>query len=300
MAEYSAASPQKKIEIYVGTREIVKLQLRKFYSFPKSKREAIKTVYYFTGLGRLYTDYLWLGKLAFFFLIFLCSLKNDVAFIVENLPDKTLLKKLTCKTVYRVNGSGFFENINDNFLDCHVSGRSPKPQKIAYISRFGKSKHTDKVMLLAKSLPIQKELLIAGFDISGQYFSRQFTEIARRRPNVKFYGEVRDRSKLFCILKKCDLLIYPSKREGCPFTVFEALTTNTLPIVSCTPGCEDLAHDIGIPSIPPDQFKNFEAIEKAYVSFFSSQETTDVKVPKALSYSFNEVKNQFLLIFKDI
>ena len=64
-------------------------------------------ILYFTGLGRLYTDFGLLGRMAFSLLIMLTSLQKQRKFIVENAHDQRVISHWTRREIAIVNGSGF-------------------------------------------------------------------------------------------------------------------------------------------------------------------------------------------------
>lgn len=294
---YHEINPKKNINIYVGTREIIRVIL-KILIF--SSRNDSPVIFYFTGFGRLFTDYWFFGKVAFLFLIRLCSIIKNTTFIVENITDKLLIERLSNKKTYVVNGSGFFEKIVNNEGLCQVNKKSKELSKIVYLSRFGKSKHSDKIVKLARSLPKDVQLIIGGYDIRGKKYSNIFREISTNHPNIKFLGKIEERKRYYRILKDSDILIYPSKREGCPFGVLESLAANTLPIVANTPGCSNLANKIGTPILNPKDFMNYKVLANTYLRFFKKAESGEVKIPNVELYSADNVREKFVSIFDSV
>ena len=294
---YHEINPKKNINIYVGTREIIWVILR---TLILNSRNYSSEIFYFTGFGRLFTDYWLFGKIAFLILIRLCSMVKNASFVVENVSDKTFIERVSNKKTYVVNGSGFFEKIDEKQRLYQVKKKSIKLSKIAYLSRFGKSKYSNKIVKLAQSLPEDVQLIIGGYDIHGKKYATIFRELSKNHQNIRFLGKIEEREDYYQILKDSDVSIYPSKREGCPFGVLESLAVNTLPIVAKTPGCSDLADKIGTPSIQPSDFTNYAALDKTYLQFFLKKETGEVKLPNVKLYSADNVRETFVSIFDSV
>ena len=294
---YNEINPNKNIDIFVGFREITRLIIRNLF---KSLEKDTFYLFYFTGLGRLYTDYWLFGKFIFLILIVLCSKKKNSAFIVENPSDKIVIERLSRNKIFLVNGSGFFEKVLDDTETNLVIKKNPTLKNILYLSRFGKSKHTDKVVSLAASLPKEFNLLIGGYDIGREKYSKIFNKLAQQRTNVDFLGKVTSRLQYYQLLKDADVFIYPSKREGCPFGVLESLAANTLPLVCNTPGSSDLAKQIGIPTVKPEDFSQVNIIENEYNQFFNGADSDRVYLKNINLYSAENIKNQFNSIFHSI
>jgi len=294
---YNEIYPNKNIDIFVGFREISRLIIRNLFN---TLEKDTFHLFYFTGFGRLYTDYWLFGKFIFLILIVLCSIRKNSAFIVENPSDKIVIKRLSRKKTFLVNGSGFFEKIVDDAETSLVVKKNPTLKNILYLSRFGKSKHTDKVVSLARSLSKEFTLKIGGYDIGREKYSKIFNDIAQQRTNIDFLGKVTSRSQYYQLLQDADIFLYPSKREGCPFSVLESLAANTLPLVCNTPGSSDLAKQIGIPMVKPEDFSQVNIIENVYYQFFDSANSNRVYLKNISLYSAENIKNQFSSIFQSI
>ncbi len=243
----SVNSFDRDISVIVGTKNIIKHILKLF-----SKDI---TIVYFTGFGRLYTDFYILGRLTFKFLLILIGLARVNAIFVENLDDKNLIAKVISTPVYHVNGSGFAsEGFEIREQDLEFS--------FGYIARFSKSKFSDRIIKLALALPLNKSLLIAGYDIHSNEYHEQFLKIAAERPNVEFIGQLMTRSEISNFFNKINILLYPSKREGLPQTILESLWHRTPFITTATPGCMQLAEEFGGEICKPIDFEQPETLEK--------------------------------------
>ena len=234
----------KDILIYVSTKIIVKNILGILAS-----KKAI-SVLYFTGFGRIFTEFGPFGRFFFDFLIKLADLRNNVVYWVENPDDATYLIRKSCRPVKVVMGSGF------NTGGLTVENTKIKNQKknftIGYISRFGKSKKTDLVVQLLYRLENDFNFFICGYDINGTQYSRIFSDMSAGSRNIDYIGESQNPNEDF--YTHIDLLVYPSAREGLPITLMESLAAKTPFITSDVPGCRTLAKEFKMPALRDEEF----------------------------------------------
>ena len=121
----SEDTADKKIIILVGTKNIVSNLLMAMFS-----KNYI--ILYFTGLGRLYTDFGLLGRMVFSLLIMLASVRKQRKFIVENAHDRRFISRWTKCHVALVNGSGFNKTLykkKPHKAQKHLSAWLPKKQQ---------------------------------------------------------------------------------------------------------------------------------------------------------------------------
>ena len=90
--------------ILVGTKNIIRNILMAIFS-----KNYI--ILYFTGLGRLYTDFSILGRVIFYFIIILASLRKKRKFIVENSNDRQVISRWSKREISLINGSGFNKSL---------------------------------------------------------------------------------------------------------------------------------------------------------------------------------------------
>ena len=105
-------------------------------------------IMYFTGFGRLYTDFGALGRLIFNTLVVISSIRHNRHFIVENRFDRHVVAKLSKRPVTQTNGSGFNNSLYS--APAHDSSK-PYGKVIGHISRFGPSECTNEVINLITS-----------------------------------------------------------------------------------------------------------------------------------------------------
>ena len=244
--EYTADTADKNIIIIVGTKNVVYNVLMAIFS-----KHYI--ILYFTGLGRLYTDFGLLGRIAFSLLIMLTSLRKQRKFIVENAYDRRVISRWTRRDVAVVNGSGFNKAF---YKKMPNKAKKQKPHTIGYMSRLGTSKCTDQVIEMIKSLPDHCKMIIAGKDISGTFYSDQFYHFSRSHDNVEMRGFIETPEEFAAFFQSIDVFLYPSVREGLPMTLLESVYYHVPFLTTNVPGCVDLSNRFGFPTHDPKDFGN--------------------------------------------
>lgn len=282
----------KDIEVVIGTRQIIGYLFRLSSVFSKSSH----VIFYFAGFGRLYTDYGSAGRVLFNSIVLLCSLRSKVSFIVESEADRIEISKLTKRNIVRVYGSGFFYELSSR-KEIVLRRKNREVRRIVYVSRFGVSKHTDQILNLFSTIPEDVKINIVGYDISGNKYSKLFTHAATKYPNVTFHGRVEDQNDIQSIIKKGDVLVYPTKREGCPFTALESINAGTLPILTRSPGSEELAQELALPTIEEKDFSNYFILNDVFLNFFGDRFEKEVDLESLSRYGFAAVEKQYFELF---
>ena len=120
------------ITVVVSTRNMIR-------ALPQVIFGGMKTIINIVGFGRLYSDYGFLGRFIFNFIVWFHDKTTARAFIVEHDVDKALLERFVRRPVFTTHGSG---------LDTEGFTRKRKaPGKIiqiGYLSRFDESKGATK------------------------------------------------------------------------------------------------------------------------------------------------------------
>lgn len=244
------AQTSKDALIVVGTKNV-------FIYFFKILRARSKCIIYFTGFGRIYTDYHLIGKFSFFWFLKLLNLIQVRKYIVENDDDLEFIKKISkSNDVVRVSGSGF------NLSKFQKNRNSRKQFNVfGYLARFGRSKHTKKIYNLACKLPTDIDIVIAGIDINGNKYSRLFEELSLRKHNVKFLGFLSTVDEISDFFNQVDLLLFPTRREGLPITLLESVFHGVPYIASNVSGVTFINKYFEFPLITyQDDFEDIEII----------------------------------------
>ena len=233
------------VTVVVSTRNMIRV-------LPQVIFHRMKTVINIVGFGRLYSDYGIFGRYVFNFIVWFHDRTTARAFIVEHDVDKALLKRFVRRPVFATHGSGFS-------TEGFTRKRKPpgKILQIGYLSRFDKSKGSHEVLKAAQNLPTDRHLIIAGWDIKGERFSKKFRALAQARNNVTFLGKLHSRSEISQFFNQLDLFLSPSVREGGNIALQEAIWHGTPFLTTDAPGCLILAHIFGCPAVKMQDFGNY-------------------------------------------
>lgn len=242
--DWSTTKTKKKIVVLVGTKNII----RNIFSVVFSKDIIIL---YFTGFGRLYTDFGVLGRLIFKTLIIMSGLRYNRHFIVENRCDHRIVAHLSRRPVTQTNGSGFNNSL---YSTPQYNLSKPYGKVIGHMSRFGPSKCTDEVIKLITTLPSEYRIIIAGEDINGSKYTNKFCELAQTHTNVDMIGLIETPEQVSSFFQKIDVLLYPSIREGLPMTLLESVYHGVPFLTTNVPGCVHIAAQFGFPTCAPEDF----------------------------------------------
>ena len=230
------------ITVVVSTRNMIKV-------LPQVIFQRKKTVINIVGFGRLYSDYGIFGRFVFNLVVWFHGKTTAHAFIVEHEIDKTLLERFVHCPVFTTHGSG----LN---IDGFTRKRKPRGKilQIGYLSRFGKSKGSHEVLKAAQNLPSDRHLIIAGWDIEGEQFSKKFRALAQAKDNVTFLGKLHSRSEISQFFNTLDLFLSPSVREGGNIALQEAIWHKIPFLTTDAPGCRVLAEIFGCPMLTMNEF----------------------------------------------
>ena len=239
------------ITVVVSTRNMIR-------ALPQAIFGGMKTVINIVGFGRLYSDYGFLGRFIFNFIVWLHDRTTACAFIVEHDVDKALLEQFVHHPVFTTHGSG---------LDTEGFTRKRKaPGKIiqiGYLSRFDESKGSHEVLKAAQNLPDDRHLIIAGWDIKGNRYSKKFVELSQEKNNVTFLGRLDARAEISKFFNSLDLFLSPSVREGGNIALQEAIWHGVPFLTTNVPGCQVLADMFGCSALQMSDFGttviNFDA-----------------------------------------
>ena len=123
-----ASHENKNILLIISTKNVLKAL--PFTIFSKKK-----TVLYFTGFGRLFTDFGSIGRFLFYLLIQIYKSTSLAAIIVENVDDKNFITDNFRVPVFMTHGSG----LSVEYFDCQSKRYMKDPIVFGYFSRFHKS-----------------------------------------------------------------------------------------------------------------------------------------------------------------
>ena len=230
------------ITVVVSTRNMIKV-------LPQVIFGGMKTVINIVGFGRLYSDYGFLGRFIFNFIVWFHDRTTARAFVVEHDVDKALLKRFVRRPVFTTHGSGL-----DTEGFTHRRKTPGKVIQIGYLSRFDNSKGSHEILKAAQNLPSDRRLIIAGWDIKGERYSKKFAELAQEKSNVTFLGRLHSRAEISQFFNQIDLFLSPSVREGGNIALQEAIWHGIPFLTTDAPGCQVLADRFGCQAVKMNEF----------------------------------------------
>ena len=248
------------ITVVVSTRNMIRV-------LPQVIFNGMKTVINIVGFGRLYSDYGFLGRFIFNFIVWFHDKTTAHAFIVEHDVDKALLERFVSCPVFTTHGSG---------LDTEGFTRKRKAPgqiiQIGYLSRFDDSKGSHEVLKAAENLPDDRHLIIAGWDIKGDHYSKKFVELGQEKSNVTFLGRLHSRDEISKFFNSIDLFLSPSVREGGNIVLQEAIWHGVPFLTTDAPGCKVLADTFGCPALRMSNFGSYIITNKLQITAHNYQQ----------------------------
>ncbi len=100
-----------------------------------------------------------------------------------------------------------------------------------------------------KNLPHDRQLIIAGWDIKGERYTKHFKALAQKRDNVTFLGKLNSRAEISQFFNQIDLFLSPSVREGGNIALQEAIWHGVPFLTTDAPGCQVLADIFECPTV---------------------------------------------------
>lgn len=232
------------LTVVVSTKNMIK-------ALPSVLLGRITPVLNIVGFGRLYSDYGLLGRFVFNTIIRLYGITSCRGFIVEHNTDQACLEQLGLAPVFTSHGSGLDV---DGFTRNRPAKR--KQLTIGYLSRFDESKGSEEVLKAAKNWPSNRKLVIAGWDIKGARYAKQFQALADANPNITFLGKLTSRQAVSAFFNDLDIFLSPSRREGGNIALQEAIWHHVPFLTTDAPGCDVLAARFHCPAVPMNQFSD--------------------------------------------
>lgn len=205
-----------------------------------------KIVNSITGLGYLFINQSLKARLlkriasTLYRLIF--KNKNTVA-IFQNLVDQDLFIKnnlLEYNKAFHIPGSG----VNLRKFEGSLSiPEDPNKLKFLFIGRLLKDKGVEELMSAIKKLRSKElnfEFSVAGKMDSGNPKSITEAQLVEIKRYFNYLGFIRNPEE---IIKKHDVIVLPSYREGLSKTILEGMAAKKAIIAADVPGCRELVDD---------------------------------------------------------
>ncbi|MFW5982919.1 MAG: glycosyltransferase [bacterium] len=165
-------------------------------------------------------------------------LKNATSNIAVSEKLNKQVKKIDAKIETFVSTNGIPENIilkeKPNFEN------NSKPVSVIFIGNLIDVKRADKLPEIIKLIASKTNQKL-NFTILGEGKYKAFIENDLKNNNISFQmpGLV-PRSEVYDYLKKAKILMLPSRNEGMPLVILEAIATNTIPVASDIGGISEI------------------------------------------------------------
>ena len=281
---------KEKVIVLVGTKNIISNIFTSIFS-------QSTIVLYFTGFGRMYTDFSIFGRLFLMALVMLSSIRKNRYFIVENSCDLRVIANFSSRSITQVYGSGFNKSSYKKIKrQSRYHSSKSDIRVLGYMSRFGTSKCSNEIVKLIKELPSNYRIKIAGKDIHGTHYSNIFYKIAKENPKVEMLGFLTSSEEKTEFFNNIDIFLYPSKREGLPITLIESIYHQVPFLTTNVAGCIKLSNRFNFPTLTPGKFGNLDKLNN-----FERWGSWKPSWGKILNdYSSLYVQSQFELLFSKI
>lgn len=227
---------RQSLRFIFGTSEIC------LYYFFSRKEDVL----IFSGLGRLLQKD---GLIKNFICSYLKILYKNQKIVALNADDASFLKSIFPTEIILINGEGF------NFKGGQIKRELSNSIVIGFIGRMLKSKGVDR--LIEKFLLIENDCcelhLFGDFDFSNSdsihqdWLSEKISGSNGKITHHGFVDNVRD------VLRRVDIFVSLSEREGLPFSVLEAIDAGCFLLLSDVPGHFSFAGLDGVDLINPSE-----------------------------------------------
>ena len=178
-------------------------------------------------------------------------------------------------------------HLGEKIKILHIGRFEPEKNHRVLISAFGK----------LKAIFPNTELYLVG---DGSLFReiQSVVELRNLSDSVKFCGLVDD---IYALMPTCDIFVLPSKWEGMPLTIIEAMACAMPIVASRTGGVPDLIES-GISGLlcQPTAESLFQALQKMILSEHLRQTCAEQAFRNCARYSSEEMAKKYLLLYKEI
>lgn len=178
----------------------------------------------------------------------------DEIIVLSNSMKKYFKESYNRDTNYIPNGT-FVNRFVDPKL-IHSEFGLNKDDYVLYLGRLVPEKKADILIEAFKRTQTYKKLVIAGPDLEKDAFCRKLHKLTKDDPRIIFTGFVRDRM-FEELMSNAYLYVLPSKLEGMPLSLLEAMSFGNCCITSNIPECKEVIEDHGF-TVEPE---NIEALK---------------------------------------
>tara|TARA_X000000368_G_scaffold399661_1_gene370843 strand:+ start:1148 stop:2272 length:1125 start_codon:yes stop_codon:yes gene_type:complete len=197
-----------------------------------------KKIYFFsflTGLGNIYLacKNSFIKKKIFFLFYKIIFKKNNLVFF-QNKDDLKLFKKN--KITKNNSKLNFITGVNVSKIKPQ---KHPKGVNFLMISRIIKNKGVYEYLMAANSL--KKKYKKVNFYFAGKFDNSNYSLSKKKfyrliKENIYYLGW---KTNIVDAIKKCNVVVLPSYREGLPRSILEGMAMEKAVLVSNVPGCRE-------------------------------------------------------------
>lgn len=205
---------------------------------PIAKIFSAKTVLMITGMGAVSISKNKFVKNAYNFLYKIISIFSDYFIYVNNHDKNYFINKLNISKPYiQIFGAGVKKKkiFKKNFIGKKFNLK--QTFNILFIGRLIEEKGFEIAIKIFKKINTKNKKLIIVGDFDRLSFSKKKNEAILRYPGIIWIKKIEDISQ---ILFYSNLLLFPSKTEGMPTVLMEAINYNLPTITYSIPGSEDI------------------------------------------------------------
>ena len=182
----------------------------------------------------------------------------DEIIVLSHDMEQYFLNEYNRETVYIPNGTVCPEPESPDVI-CSEYGLE-KDDYILYLGRLVPEKKADVLIEAFKKLNTNKKLVIAGPDSNTDEYICKLHELAQDDPRIIFTGFVK--GKLYSeLMSNTYLYVLPSKLEGMPLSLLEAMSYGNCCVTTNIPECSEVIGDYGVLVEPEDVEKLQSAIQ---------------------------------------
>lgn len=175
-----------------------------------------------------------------------------------------------------------------------------KDEYILYLGRLVPEKKADVLIKAFRKLKTDKKLVLAGADSETDRYICRLHELAEGDPRILFTGFVKGR--IFEeLMSNAYVYVLPSKLEGMPLSLLEAMTYGNCCVTSNIPECKEVIGDHGL-LVEPENVKDLhntlqELTENPSLVEKYREETRQLMESK---YSWDDVAGQTLTQYRKL
>lgn len=245
----------------------------------------------------------------------ICHIRSG-SFNIKNFPFNYIYKFdlfhyiFLTENLKEISGVNKNYNVIANFIDPIFeknlsSGNTTKPINIIYLSNLFESKGIFEVIKALKDRNVKDDFRLKIFGKGEHEVIKKILGMIKPHSNIEFCGEISERAKVQKELANADIFILPTTYpiEASPRSIIEALSQNTVPIVTNHAGIPNMVDGASAYLIDKNKDLSSQIIDTLN---FISNNSDDLKAKKNYTrqlfekkYSYITLKNEIISLFKE-